>query len=107
MPWPLVRIEMAKILQSSLAAVLVIAVPVVASSSGLSSSPGTDKVGTKLAESPALRMLDNILIKHAVLTVFAWTFFVPLGAIVCGLISSLHYFSKFMRTSKCAGTSFT
>jgi hypothetical protein len=73
---------MAKILQSSLAAVLVIAVPVVASSSGLSSSPGTDKVGTKLAESPALRMLDNILIKHAVLTVFAWTFFVPLGAIV-------------------------
>lgn len=82
MPWPFVRIEMAKKLQSPRAAVLVVAFPVVASSSGFSSSPNIDQVGAKLAVSPALRMSENILIIHAVLTVFAWTFFVPLGAIV-------------------------
>ena len=38
-----------------------------------------------MALSPALRMSDNILIIHAVLAVFAWAFFVPVGAILLRL----------------------
>jgi uncharacterized membrane protein len=76
---------MTKILQSLLAAVFVAAIPIVASSPDLSSRPGTDETGKKLAMSPALRMSDNILITHAVLAALAWSFFVPLGAIVLRL----------------------
>jgi hypothetical protein len=76
---------MAKILHALLVALLFVTVPVVASSSALTSSPGTDNAGTKLALSPALRISDNILITHAVLVVFTWAFFVPIGAIVLRL----------------------
>lgn len=76
---------MAKALQAPFAVLLFVTAPACASSSSVSPSTATDNVPARHALSPALRMSDHILITHAVLAVFPWALFVPLGAIVLRL----------------------
>jgi hypothetical protein len=74
-----------KALQTLLGALLLMAIPANASRSSLDASPTTGNAGTELDLRSGLRMLDNVLVIHAVLAVCAWEIFVPISTIALRL----------------------